>query len=1047
MLDRSSLRYNQVQSSMPHYFRDARCPELHTKNVASRRVPSKAKPNTVNIFSAMAILWIMASTSTWELSVDAFTTATRRPTRRICECSLYEYKQYRCDTYHVKRHSSVPWRIPVSKIFQTFLDMSPRTNEVGDEEWDAVVAAFQMYKAAYGDLKIPIRFVVPDMPPWPKSAWGLELGQLVDDIRSMGKFIETNDSAVNSTRRQLLDRLGFAWSVLSEGANGAGAEDQPIQIDQIIAAVQAYQQNFDSVDVPFNFVIPDTEEWPEHTRGLPLGHKLQSIKQMKNVFVREKFAALGVKFAEMVDDESKQVAREPDSRHEDLESHTVPDITTLEADALRLGETASANDIRFQKVYVALATYKKLFGDLLVPQPFVVPKGSSEWPEETWGLRLGARVNAIRSQGTFVNNNPARKDLLDAVGFVWSPPKERRRGRKPRTQSDDLEFLEMQLDSSLSDDENRATGDSASNILDDDGSPDSLFGDIFDFGRDFDLPATERSSPRWNLDSARLPPMAAKAAEQDTGSKEEDYNPPRTLAESLSEATERALDVGIIVGVTPNKRVIKGKRDKSIPWFNDDFGDDFVFEDVVEALMSYKTIHGEFLSLVNSDFVVPARKEVTGFLDDDSMNMLDIDASSRAAAAIANFDEKGQNDRNDNFIATEIKRLRQAIDQPDESEREFRTTMTMEESTDQWAEHLAGMALGNIVKRIRDGSLEVKHLPERKAQLDAIGFDWGDPKFFIDVPFEKSMCAMYAYYLVRGDMFVHEDFIMPDEDPWPHALAGYELGKAVKRIRELQNFFEAYHPEKVGLLRMIDFVWFADTVALPLDPNEKEITPETLLLSAMGHPDYAKMIDIPMGLTDKIIADGPFVEVDDDPKLWWRKWHNWDYVKDYWYEQGRRDNAYVLRKMGYAKMAEEHEAKYGPGLFAQLDDTLQHLYNTNLDKISIDEKRSLLEKLNFFRQEMLGCTDIPVDDRNKVISNLDVQMLFIMKNISPEMVVDQIDNDVENLFEYFEGEGNQGLSIFNNNSKRSVVKDDPNLSEEEQVFDIEDELGLGDTRL
>lgn len=34
-------------------------------------------------------------------------------------------------------------------------------------EWRAILASFQLYKAAYGDLKIPIRFVVPSMKPWP----------------------------------------------------------------------------------------------------------------------------------------------------------------------------------------------------------------------------------------------------------------------------------------------------------------------------------------------------------------------------------------------------------------------------------------------------------------------------------------------------------------------------------------------------------------------------------------------------------------------------------------------------------------------------------------------------------------------------------------------------------------------------------------------------------------------------------------------------------------------------------------------------------------
>lgn len=44
-----------------------------------------------------------------------------------------------------------------------FLAASPNEKE----EWRAILASFQLYKAAYGDLKIPIRFVVPSMAPWP----------------------------------------------------------------------------------------------------------------------------------------------------------------------------------------------------------------------------------------------------------------------------------------------------------------------------------------------------------------------------------------------------------------------------------------------------------------------------------------------------------------------------------------------------------------------------------------------------------------------------------------------------------------------------------------------------------------------------------------------------------------------------------------------------------------------------------------------------------------------------------------------------------------
>lgn len=49
----------------------------------------------------------------------------------------------------------------------TRLQMAPGGSYSDKEEWRAVLASFQLYKAAYGDLKIPTRFVVPSMTPWP----------------------------------------------------------------------------------------------------------------------------------------------------------------------------------------------------------------------------------------------------------------------------------------------------------------------------------------------------------------------------------------------------------------------------------------------------------------------------------------------------------------------------------------------------------------------------------------------------------------------------------------------------------------------------------------------------------------------------------------------------------------------------------------------------------------------------------------------------------------------------------------------------------------
>jgi hypothetical protein len=489
------------------------------------------------------------------------------------------------------------------------------------------------------------------------------------------------------------------------------------------------------------------------------------------------------------------------------------------------------------------------------------------------------------------------------------------------------------------------------------------------------------------------------------------------------------------------KFMVKGKRSRDIPWYNDDFGNDFVFDDVVEALTLYKTFYGGFSNFTDEGFVIPLKDEpMSPFdYDEDDDGMQDNDPSARAVAAIARFDGIDDLEMSEDVMEENINRLDEEALSPD-VEKETAVAEIKPLIEVDWPEHLGGMGLGNIVARMRDGSLEVKHLPERKAKLDAIDFDWGDPKYFIDIPFEKAMCAMYAYYLVRGDMFVLSDFVMPDQDPWPEALAGYEIGQIVARIRELQNFLEAYHPDKVSLLRMIEFVWFP-TLALPVDPNEPEMTAEFLKLSALGHPDYAKMIDIPMGLPDKIIADGPFFD-SDEPKHWWRKYHNWEYVEDYWYQNGRRDNAFVLRGMGYPQMADEHEKKYGTGLFTEIEGTLDRLEDGE-PVTTAEEKEEFISKLKYYRGELSGCADIHAQDLEKLVEDIDIHILQLVtgkKGASIEELAEaamQMQVDEEKVAE--------GEDEYNDEEELEVEKELEEEQEEEYEdfnVDIEQELGL-----
>lgn len=321
-------------------------------------------------------------------------------------------------------------------------------------EWQAVTAALQMYKAAYGDLKVPSRFVVPSLPPWPgkcrlklfnvyctlriyfcfrvfgfavylrditlsqethlrihikssstkihmilEPAWSMKLGQRVASIRSTGKYVQDNDA-----RRQQLEDMGFLWRLRAPSRDSAM---NGITFDQVFEALQMYKEQIQpegKINVPSNFVVPNADPWPESTRGMPLGKKIPAIRSKTylkaNPGAADRLAKLGFEF---------------DGK-------------------------AAANDQRYQKVYDALKRYKELNGDLFVPQPYVVPDGDKDWPEDLWGLRLGARVNAIRSQGTFVRTNPDRKVELDELGFEWDPPADgKKRGRKKKEENEALQ--------------------------------------------------------------------------------------------------------------------------------------------------------------------------------------------------------------------------------------------------------------------------------------------------------------------------------------------------------------------------------------------------------------------------------------------------------------------------------------------------------------------------------------------------------------------------------------------------------------------------------
>lgn len=312
----------------------------------------------------------------------------------------------------------------------------------------------------------------------------MKLGQRVAAIRATGKYVQNNE-----TRRKMLDDMGFLWRLRSPSP---GKKLDGIEFEQVYDALKMYREQVQPtgtmLDVPPNYVVPDCEPWPDSTRGLPLGKIMPTVGS--KVYLKQ---------------------------HADAEQKLIslgfqPDVKT------------AANDLRYQRVYDALVKYKEIHGDLLVPQPFTVPEDDTDWPEEVRGLRLGARVNAIRSQGTFVKSHPSRKEELDVLGFVWEPPANaegKRRGRKRKGEGDEED------------------GDSDS----DEEAPAAFAAPTpaFDQTRDPFFTGDQSSPPQWAFEGEDDEEALMEQQEE-----ENKYAAPKSFNETLEEMAEMAMSIGIM---------------------------------------------------------------------------------------------------------------------------------------------------------------------------------------------------------------------------------------------------------------------------------------------------------------------------------------------------------------------------------------------------------------------------------------------------------------------------------------------------------------------
>ncbi|KAG6621948.1 Formin protein 20 [Phytophthora cinnamomi] len=201
------------------------------------------------------------------------------------------------------------------------------------------------------------------------------------------------------------------------GPGGSSNNSSSRALGQLVLALRTFHALESHFAVPFGFVVPRSEAWPHELHALPLGVKVHRFMQS---------LAKG----------SEQKQRQAAEQLHELRALGFP--------------LHSWQEYQFQQVCLpALRCYAQQYGDLFVPQKFVVPAGDDEdeaqlWPRATRGFKLGLAVAKLRKQvqqqrqreqqlkdkkkqaTTSTSSTAAlpplpksQVDALNALGFVW----------------------------------------------------------------------------------------------------------------------------------------------------------------------------------------------------------------------------------------------------------------------------------------------------------------------------------------------------------------------------------------------------------------------------------------------------------------------------------------------------------------------------------------------------------------------------------------------------------------------------------------------------
>lgn len=631
------------------------------------------------------------------------------------------------------------------------LGLEPNVRSLIDD-WELIERSMKIYKGVHGNLRISSKFVVPDEEPWPRLTRNLKLGIRVAAIRSAGRYVKDHPE-----RKEVLDEMGFEWRLRDHTHSQQVGEEQ---FQQVYEALKFYKEHINlELNVPVAYTVPSEGPWPVELHRLKLGALVQGIKE-----------------------EDKLVFGHSDR---------VKKLTEL---GFPWDETSRSiySKKRFDLIYSAMVCYKEKFGDLFVPQNFIVPS-EPDWPEGTWELKLGARVNAIRSQGTFVASNPERREKLDQLDFSWELPSEIRRRKKNEIQ------------------EGEALGEKKGSDGENQGVP---------------ADASRYSMDQWkdmNSDGGSFSSYLSSNAEGDGSGSAED---------GVGRSGKNAMDGSQLGSGMPSTNPITMRIQKMrlpgrvtgvaksvLPYTASRTFEANSYREVAAGALRDHMLSREF----SPDPEVRQLSHFEGHLQPEAFcnaisKGIPIEGQEYMKRVGYRVVEFGPFDWESVLAALKIyKSIHGNVDVPwryDINEEIIEQNIGFDSSFEK-------LKLGEAVAGLRIGDIDGYEDLERRAELDALGFEWN---YYLRPGVDTARCnfkdryqrfrfypmlqGLRIYHHLHGFAFVEDDFVVPVSPQWPLWMHNMPLGEWSCACRIQQKLLKAHYGHRVNMLNNLEFIWW-----------------------------------------------------------------------------------------------------------------------------------------------------------------------------------------------------------------------------------------------